>query len=356
MVKDVTNSTLTEIKVDFQPAVINIDREAIEAQVAAAVAQYSGREVTAENYKSVYDERTRFNKLIQGLDNQRKDLNRMANEPVKDTEIWLKEKVIKPIEDVTKIMTVGINAVDEHKRMLRLDVVRATFEDKCMVAGLEKSLFESKYDNYAKSEKFKSGKFELKKSTLDEIDKLVLDEFDALQEYKQNQQAIREHAQEYDLLADGYIRDLEDGKSLVDVLKIMKSDRDAIALRKEQQEAQVKAEAERKAEIERRAQEQANDNIKAIDAETGEIIEDYPPELESGARGADRPQPQNTAPEAPKFEPSEPASYDLRLTFPGGNPQAKHYKELFEKGGVKTEMLFNGKTQEELTGGTPNVF
>ncbi|MGO6557996.1 DUF1351 domain-containing protein, partial [Streptococcus pneumoniae] len=33
MVKDVTNS-LTEIKVDFQPAVINVDREAIEAQVA----------------------------------------------------------------------------------------------------------------------------------------------------------------------------------------------------------------------------------------------------------------------------------------------------------------------------------
>ncbi|HEM6513521.1 TPA: DUF1351 domain-containing protein [Streptococcus suis] len=337
--KDVTNSALTEIKVEFQPAVINVDREAIEAQVAAAVAQYSGREVTAENYKSVYDERTRFNKLIQGLDNQRKDLNRMANEPVKDVEIWLKERVIKPIENVTKIMTVGINAVDEHKRMLRLDVVRATFEDKCMVAGLEKSLFESKYDNYAKSEKFKSGKFELKKNALDEMDALVLAEFDKLEEYKANKQAIEEQAQEYDLPADGYIRHLEDGKSLVDVLKIMKTDRDAIALRKEQQEAQAKADADRQADIERLAKEQANANIKAIDVETGEIIENYPPELESGARGVDRPQTHNTAPEVAKFEPSEPMKVTMLLTLHGGKPQLDQLKEYLEDNFISFETL-----------------
>ncbi|HEL2420938.1 TPA: DUF1351 domain-containing protein [Streptococcus suis] len=339
MVKDVTNSTLTEIKVDFQPAVINIDREAIEAQVAAAVAQYSGREVTAENYKSVYDERTRFNNLIKELDNQRKDLNRMANEPVKDTEIWLKEKVIKPIEDVTKIMTVGINAVDEHKRMLRLDVVRTTFEDKCMAYGLDKDSFENKYDDYAKAGQFKSGKFELKKTTLDEMDALVLAEFDKLEEYKANKQAIEEQAQEYDLPADGYIRHLEDGKSLVDVLKIMKTDRDAIALRKEQQEAQAKAEAERKAEIERLAKEQANESIKAIDTETGEIIENRPPELESGTRGVYRPRSQNTAPEVAKFEPSEPMKVTMLLTLHGGKPQLDQLKEYLEDNFISFETL-----------------
>lgn len=336
--KDVTNSTLTEIKVDFTPAKINVDREAIEAQVAAAIAQYSSREVTVDNYKEVYEERTRFNKLIEGVDTQRKDFNRQINEPAKEFDKWVKEKVIKPIEAVTDAMSEGLNAIDEHERLLRVDVVRAAFESKCIEVRLDKGTFATKYDEYSLKKYFKTGKFELKKSTLDEMDALVLTEFDKLEQYKANIQAVKEQAQEYDLLADSYVRDLENGKSLVDVLKTMKSDRDAAILRKEQQEAQAKAEAERKAEIERLAQEQANENIKAINADTGEILED----------GSIIPEQEKTAPEIPKFEPSEPASYDLRITFPYGDPQAKFYKGLFERDGVTTEMLFDGKTQLEL--------
>lgn len=346
MVKDVTNSTLTEIKVDFTPAKINVDREAIEAQVAAAIAQYSGREVTVDNYKEVYEERTRFNKLIGGLDTQRKDFNRQINEPAKDFDKWVKEKVIKPIEAVTDAMSEGLNAIDEHERLLRVDVIRATFEDKCMVAGLEKSTFEDKYDEYSLKKYFKTGKFELKKTTLDEMDALVLAEFDALEQYKANKQAIEEQAQEYDLPADAYIRHLEDGKTLVDVLKIMKTDRDAIISRKEQQEAQAKAEEERKAEIERIAKENANAQIKAFNADTGEILESDPI----------TPEPQETTPEMAKFEPSEAVSYDLRLTFPGGNPQAKLFKEWLENNGVSFEVLLQGKTESELAGGTLDVF
>lgn len=62
------------------------------------------------------------------------------------------------------------------------------------------------------------------------MDGLVLSEFDALEEYKANKQAIQEQAQEYDLPADSYIRHLEDGKSLVDILKMMKTDRDKLRL------------------------------------------------------------------------------------------------------------------------------
>lgn len=355
MVKDVTNSTLTEIKVDFQPAVINVDYDSVEKQLAAVVAQYTDYEVTASTYKVDYDERTRLNKLKEALETRRKEIKSSINNPYKEFETWYK-KTVEPLDNVIANITAGLNAIDEHERLMRVDVVRATFESKCLEAGLDKDSFALKYDEYSLKKYFKTGKFELKKTALDEMDKLVLAEYDALEEYKASKQAIEEQAQEYDLPADGYIRHLEDGKSLVDVLKLMKSDRDAIALRKEQQEAQAKAEAERKAEIERMAQEQANANIRAIDAETGEIIEDYPPELESGARGVDRPQLQNTAPEVPKFEPSEPVSYDLRLTFPGGNPQAKLFKEWLENNGVTFEQLLQGKTMAELTGGTPNVF
>ncbi|HFU3713985.1 TPA: DUF1351 domain-containing protein [Streptococcus suis] len=326
--KDVTNS-LTEIKVEFQPAVINVDREAIEAQVAAAVAQYSGQEVTVENYKAVYEERTRFNKLKEGLDNKRKDIKREISKPLTEFERWMKENVIEPIDAVTAEMTTGLNAIDEHERMMRVDIVRATFEDKCMVAGLEKSLFESKYDEYSLKKYFKTGKFELKKTTLDEIDALVLAEFDALEQYKANKQAIEEQAQEYDLPADGYIRHLEDGKSLVDVLKIMKTDREAIALRKQQQDVQAKAEAERLAEIERMAQEQANANIKAIDADTGEILES----------GAITPPTQNATPEVAKFEPSEPMRVTMLLTLHGGKQQLDQLKVWLEDNFISFETL-----------------
>ena len=146
MVKDITNSTLTEIKVDFTPATIKVDREAIEAQVAAAIAQYSGREVTVDNYKEVYEERTRFNKLIGGLDTQRKDFNRQINEPAKDFDKWVKEKVIKPIKAVTDAMSEGLNAIDEHERLLRVDVVRAAFESKCLACVLYKGTYTTKFN------------------------------------------------------------------------------------------------------------------------------------------------------------------------------------------------------------------
>ncbi len=327
--KDVTNTTLTEIKVDFTPAKIDIDREAIEAQVQAAIAKYSGKEVSTETYKEVYEERTNYNKLKDALETKRKEIKGTINQPYKDFEKWYKEKVLNPLEKVTDEMTAGLNAIDEHERLMRVDVVRATFEDKCMVAGIEKSTFADKYDEYSLKKYFKTGKYELKKTTLDEMDALVLSEFDALEEYKANKQAIQEQAQEYDLPADSYIRHLEDGKSLVDILKMMKSDRDAEIARKEQKEAQEKAKAERLEEIAQSAKKNANANIKAYDAETGEILE----------QGTITPKPQNNVREVPKFEPSEPLVKVVRLELHGGLEQWGNTQEYFEDNFIGFEIL-----------------
>ncbi|WP_314005747.1 DUF1351 domain-containing protein [uncultured Streptococcus sp.] len=327
--KDVTNTTLTEIKVDFTPAKIDIDREAIEAQVQAAIAKYSGKEVSTETYKEVYEERTNYNKLKDALETKRKEIKGTINQPYKDFENWYKEKVLNPLEKVMDEMTAGLNAIDEHERLMRVDVVRATFEDKCMVAGIEKSTFADKYDEYSLKKYFKTGKYELKKTTLDEMDALVLSEFDALEECKANKQAIQEQVQEYDLPVDSYIRHLEDGKSLVDVLKMMKTDRDAEIARKEQKEAQEKAEAERLAEIEQLAKENANAHIKAYDAETGEILE----------QGTITPKPQNNVREVPKFEPSESLTINLRLTLHGGKSQFDQLKEWLEDNFISFETL-----------------
>lgn len=341
--KDVTNSTLTEIKVDFQPAVINVDYDSVEKQLAAIVAQYTDYEVTASTYKIDYDERTRLNKLKEALETRRKEIKNSINNPYKDFEQRYK-KILEPLDNVIANITAGLNAVDEHERLLRVDVVRTIFEERCMMAGLEKDRFATKYDEYSLKKYFKAGKFVLKKTTLDEIDALILAEFDALEQYKANMQAIQEQAQEYDLPAEGYIRHLEDGKSLVDVLKIMKSDRDAIVLRKEQQEAVARAEEARKAEIEKMAQENANATIKAIDLETGEILDggtNILPNDENATGG-------KLDDLMDELKAIQSVTYDLRLSFPGGNEQAKRFKEWLLAENVEYAVLFNGQTQEEL--------
>lgn len=336
--KDVTHSTLTEIPVQFTPAVIKVDRDWVKSQLDAIVAQYKGYEVTASTYKADYDERTRLNKLKQALETRRKEINSEISQPYKDFKKWYDETV-KPLDEVINHITEGLNAIDEHERILRLDVVRVAFESRCGDADIDKDHFADKYDEYSLKKYFKIGKFELKKSTLDEFDALVLKEFDRVAEYKANQQAVCDTAVEYGLLEDGYIRHLEDGKSLVDVLKLMKSDRDAMVARKEQQEAQAKAEAERLAEIERIAKENANSSIKAIDADTGEIIEDYPPELESGGRGGFVHQTTQTTAERLKIEPSEPLTVTMLLTLHGGKPQLDSLKEYLEDNFISFETL-----------------
>lgn len=336
--KDVTLSELDNIKPIYVPGKITLDFESLDKAIALAVAQLEDKKIDELDYKEIKEQITRYKALDDGLDAERKKIAKNFKNPLDEFEEKLEKSRIPLGRLLEKLRKVRDN-IDEHERLLRVDIIRATFEDKCMVAGLEKSTFEATYDTYSLKKYFKDGKYELKKTTLDEMDALVLAEFDKLEEYKANKQAIEEQAQEYDLPADGYIRHLEDGKSLVDVLKIMKTDRDAIALRKEQQEAQAKAEAERKAEIERLAKEQANESIKAIDTETGEIIENRPPELESGARGVDRPQTQNTAPEVAKFEPSEPMKVTMLLTLHGGKPQLDQLKEYLEDNFISFETL-----------------
>ncbi|HGA1325625.1 TPA: DUF1351 domain-containing protein [Streptococcus suis] len=338
MTKDVTLSELENIRPIYVPGKITLDFESLDKAIALAVAQLEDKKIDELDYKEIKAQITRYKALDDGLDSERKKIAKNFKNPLDEFEEKLERSRI-PLGRLLEKLRKVRDGIDEHERLLRVDVVRATFEDKCMVAGLEKSTFEATYDTYSLKKYFKDGKYELKKTTLDEMDALVLAEFDKLEEYKANKQAIEEQAQEYDLPADGYIRHLEDGKSLVDVLKIMKTDRDAIALRKEQQEAQAKAEAERKAEIERLAKEQANESIKAIDTETGEIIENRPPELESGARGVDRPQTQNTAPEVAKFEPSEPMKVTMLLTLHGGKPQLDQLKEYLEDNFISFETL-----------------
>lgn len=328
MVKDVTLSELENIKPIYVPGKITLDFDGLDKAIALAVAQLEDKKIEELDYKEIKDQITRYKALDDGLDAERKKIAKNFKNPLEEFEKRL-GKSRTPLGELLEKLRKIRDDIDEHERLLRVDVVRATFEDKCMVAGIEKSTFADKYDEYSLKKYFKTGKYELKKTTLDEMDGLVLSEFDALEEYKANKQAIQELAQEYDLPADSYIRHLEDGKSLVDIFKMMKTDRDVEIARKEQKEIQAKAEAERLAEIEQLAKENANVNIKAYDAETGEILE----------QGTITPESQNNVREVAKFEPSEPLTINLRLTLHGGKSQLNQLQEWLEDNFISFETL-----------------
>ena len=343
--KDVTNNTLQNMMPVLTPAKIEFDFDAFDKEIQKALSTFAEFEMSAENYGTIKENITVYKGLYDSLETRRKEISSNFKQPLDDFKNRF-DKSLKPLEELIDKLRDGRDAIDEHERLLRVDVVRATFEEKCTTAGIDKSTFEERYDDYSLKKHFKTGKFELKKSALDEIDALVLAEFDTLEELKANKQAIIDQANDYDLPADGYIRHLEDGKSLVDILKMMKSDRDAAILRKEQQEAQAKAEAERKVEIERLAQEQANANIKAIDTDTGEILEDETNTQEVEENASD----------ASEFRSIEVVSFDLRVTFPGGLQQAKLLKDWLDSNQIKFETLYEGKTEQELNGGIISVF
>lgn len=150
---------------------------------------------------------------------------------------------------------------------------------------------------------------------------MVLAEYDRLEEYKANAAMIEEQALDYELPAEPYTRALQNDTPLVEILKQMKKDRDAAIERKQQAEAKAKAEAARLAEIEAMAQQSANEEIKAVNAETGEVIEDTKPVEEAPSK------------------PAEPYKVNLSLTFHGGEQQWHQFAKLLDDNFVNYEIL-----------------
>ncbi|HEL2057730.1 TPA: DUF1351 domain-containing protein [Streptococcus suis] len=326
--KDVTTSGLSGIQVEFEPAIVKIDREWVEKQIQAIAVQYEDYVVTAETYKADYAERTRLNEVKEKLERQRKEINSVISEPYKDFKSWY-DQATKPLDAVIMKITEGLNAVDAHELTLRLSVVQNVFEELCENIGLKAESFEGIYSNYGLKKYFKPGKYELKQSTLDEISLMVLNEKKAIDEFNSAKQVIVSQATSYGLPENVYIRQLEDGKGLAEILGIINADKNAMDERKMQQEINAKAEAERLAEIERIAKENVNEQIKAFNADTGEVLD-----CGTNTFGQER-----NCTEGKIEGNADELTFDLRLTFPEGLEQVKKFKVWLAENGIGWEQL-----------------
>lgn len=318
--KDVTNNFLETIEPVYTPGTINFDFDKFDKAIQTVVSELSDEQLDNLEYDDIKKEFTRFNGLLTKLDDKRKDISKVYKNPLNEFEANFKTSK-EPLEGLINKLRAKRDEIDEHNRLLRADHVRAVFEEKCELAGLDKDTFKDKYDGYSLKKYFKDKKMELKKETIEEIDALVLAEYDRLEEYKANVAMIEEQALDYELPAELYIKLLQIGTPLVEVIKQMKQDRDAAIERKQQAEAKAKAEAARLAEIEAMAKQSASEEIKAVNAETGEVIEDAKPVEEMSSK------------------PTEPYKVNLSLTFHGGENQWHQFAKLLDDNFVNYEIL-----------------
>lgn len=326
--KDVTNNAtnnfLETIEPVYTPGQINFDFEAFDKAIQAAVSELSDEQLDSLESNEVLKEITRFKGLGDKLDAKRKEIGRIYKDPLTEFESKLATS-LEPLEALLEKLRAKRDEVKEHKKMLRIDHVRSVFESKCELAGLDKDTFKDtfkdKYESFSKVGDFMDKKMKLKKATEEKIDALVLAEYDRLEEYKGNVAMIEEQALDYELPAEPYIKLLQIGTPLVEVIKQMKKDRDAAIERKQQAEAKQKAEAARLAEIEAMAKQSANEEIKAVNAETGEVIEDAKPVEEVPSK------------------PVEPYKVNLSLTFHGGEGQWHQFAKLLDDNFVNYEIL-----------------
>lgn len=322
--KDVTNNFLETIEPVYTPGTINFDFDKFDAAIQAAVSELSDEQLDNLEYNDIKKEFTRFNSLLTKLDDKRKGISKVYKIPLNEFESNFKLSK-EPLKELIDKLRAKRDEIDEHHRMLRIDHIRSVFEEKCKMAGLEKDTFKEKYDGYSLKKYFKDRKIELKTETIEEIDALILADYDRLEEYKANFAMIEEQALDYELPAEPYTRALQNDTPLVEILKQMKKDRDAAIERKQQVEAKRKAESERLEEIEAIAKQSANEEIKAVNAETGEIIEESKPVEETPSK------------------PIKPYKINLSLTFHGGEKQWHQFAKLLDDNFINYEFLGENK-------------
>ncbi|MEQ7195742.1 DUF1351 domain-containing protein [Enterococcus avium] len=266
-------STELEVGVRYTPSEIIIENEDYLAKsVDNLVSLYSSFVFTDDNIPEAKAAKTSLNKVRKILDDQRKEVKKNYNEPLKSFESSIKSYVEK-IDQVKNNIDVGIKDFDERERQKREEVLKTTIADmapnyEILVEELEvdpswanKTNFTKKGEVNSKTVKViadKMGFIALEKSRI-EGDKKTVQTFADLN-------GLEPYAWE-NLIVQGH--------SVNDVLERMKQASEQKKRDEEERARQSAAEKEYQeamAKLEQEQQQTIGDKI--IDQETGEVVEE----------------------------------------------------------------------------------
>lgn len=250
-----------ELEVKLKQAELDIvDKQAFEQNINAVVKKYKNYRVTAQTIRSDKQTLADLRKLIKQISDKRLEIKRELTAPVTDFEKYLK-RATEPLSAIIEKIASDVKDFDDNQKAVMLDTLKSYVSSKASELLLDTRIFDSKLDSFVKKANFKSDCATLKKSTMQDLDEMIALEFKAQEERSKAKSVIASACEEHNLSAQAYMRMLGE-KELPEILMQIKADYDL-----EQAHKQKKQKA-------REAVEGKADSVKAVDLETGEIIED----------------------------------------------------------------------------------
>ena len=305
---------------------IQWNKEELEAAVRAKIAGYENVVYTEENIKAAKNDRAELNKLIKAIEERRKRVKNIINEPYAVFEAELKE-ITALINEPVALIDQQVKAFEEKQKEEKKAAIKATYDenigDLVEVLPFEK-IFDSRYLNQtyklATAQKEIVDKIDTVKTDLETIDSLD-------SKYKLNAKDV-------------YIKTLAENKRLADLEEKLEADKrrkaEEEAERKRQEEIRKQKEAEEQAkreaeEAERKAAEAKKAQEAAAEveqtepqSETGKVIESIEKSAFAQAVAGETqaaPAAQVVDPFAPKEEPEQEKKYRVRFFADGTKEQ-----------------------------------
>lgn len=270
-------STELEVGVRYTPSEIIIENEDYLAKsVDNLVSLYSSFVFTDDNIPEVKAAKTSLNKVRKILDDQRKEVKKNYNEPLKSFESSIKTYVEK-IDQVKNDIDVGIKDFDERERQKREEVLKATIAD--MAPNYEISVEELEADPSWTNKTNFTKKGEVNSKTIKAIaDKMG---FVGLEKRRieGDKKTVQTFADLNGLEPYAWENLIIQGHSVNDVLERMKEAAEQKRVDEEEKAHMAAAEKEYQeaiAKLEREKQQIIENKI--VNSETGELLNEIPEE------------------------------------------------------------------------------
>lgn len=241
----------TTAKIDFP------EYADLKSNVDRLSEEYSQFKVTPDNIRDAKLARANLNKLKKALNDRKIDIVKAIDKPVNSFKGQIKG-LTEEIDQTSNQISVQIKGYEDHARQMREQSLMRDLEKRCKAAGVDSAKVEINPKWFNKSASY--AVFEKEVQT--QID-VLLREKDELAE---NMKVVTARAKELGLPEQHWVQMLMmENSKLSDVLAQMSSYAE-----------DIKAEAERNERAKKEQQEKiVNQNGKAIDKTTGEIVDNF---------------------------------------------------------------------------------
>lgn len=241
----------TTAKIDFP------EYADLKSNVDRLSEEYSQFKVTPENMKEAKLTRANLNKLKKALNDRKIDIVKAIDEPVNNLKGQIKG-LTEEIDQTSNQISVQIKRYEDHARQMREQSLMRDLEKRCKAAGVDYAKVEINPKWFNKTTSY--AVFEKEVQT--QIDVLLREK----EELAENMKVVTARAKELGLPHEHWVQMLMmENTKLSDVLAQMSSYAE-----------DIKAEAERNEKAKKEQREKlVNQNGKAIDKTTGEIVDSF---------------------------------------------------------------------------------